>query len=302
MKTVDLFCGCGGMSLGFQNAGFEVLAAYDNWTPAIKIYTDNFTHPAHCMDLNSEETIAHIKTYNPDIIVGGPPCQDFSIAGDRNMGDRANLTVRYANIISEAKPKWFVMENVYNIERMPILPKARQIFKKAGYGLTVKILNASHCGVPQARRRYFMIGLLGARDNFLGRMLDLAQTKLPMTVRDHLGDSLNTEFYYMHPRSYNRRGVFSIDEPSATIRGVNRPIPQGYIKHPGDKSDPADGGVRELTAKERSYIQTFPHTFELDGNKTDVEQVIGNAVPVKLAEFVAHRILEYVQKQSEGIK
>lgn len=300
MRAVDLFCGCGGMSQGFQNTGIEVLAAYDNWLPAINIYRDNFQHPVYDYDLNAIEAIEHIKAFAPDMIIGGPPCQDFSIAGNRNMGERANLTIRFANIVSEVRPTWFVMENVYNIERMPILPKAKKIFKKAGYGLTIRILNASHCGVPQARRRFFMIGLLDAKDDFLGRALDLAQTKLPMTVRDYLGDRLNTQFYYMHPRSYNRRGVFTIDEPSATIRGVNRPIPQGYKKHHGDKADPSEGGVRELTTKERSYIQTFPDDFVLDGNKTDVEQAIGNAVPVKLAEFVAQRIVDYSQKESEG--
>lgn len=300
MRTVDLFCGCGGMSLGFQNAGAEVLAAYDNWAPAINIYRDNFEHPVHAFDLNSSEAIDHIKAYNPEMIIGGPPCQDFSIAGNRNMGERANLTIRFATIVSEIRPTWFVMENVYNIERMPILPKAKKILKKAGYGFTIRILNASHCGVPQARRRFFMIGLLGAKDDFLGRSLDLAQSKVQMTVRDYLGVSLNTQFYYMHPRSYNRRGVFSIDEPSATIRGVNRPIPQGYKKHHGDKADPSEGGVRELTTKERSYIQTFPEDFIFEGTKTDVEQAIGNAVPVKLAEFVARRIIEYSQKASEG--
>ena len=300
MRAVDLFCGCGGMSRGFQNTGIEVLAAYDNWLPAINIYRDNFQHPVYDYDLNAIEAIEHIKAFAPDMIIGGPPCQDFSIAGNRNMGERANLTIRFANIVSEVRPTWFVMENVYNIERMPILPKAKKIFKKAGYGLTIRILNASHCGVPQARRRFFMIGLLDAKDDFLGRALDLAQTKLPMTVRDYLGDRLNTQFYYMHPRSYNRRGVFTIDEPSATIRGVNRPIPQGYKKHHGDKADPSEGGVRELTTKERSYIQTFPDDFVLDGNKTDVEQAIGNAVPVKLAEFVAQRIVDYSQKESEG--
>jgi DNA (cytosine-5)-methyltransferase 1 len=236
------------------------------------------------------------------MIIGGPPCQDFSIAGSRNMGERANLTIRFANIVSEIKPTWFVMENVYNIERMPILPKAKKIFKKVGYGLTIRILNASHCGVPQARRRFFMIGLLGEKDDFLGRALDLALTKVPLTVRDYLGDTLDTQFYYMHPRSYNRRGVFSVDEPSATIRGVNRPIPQGYKKHHGDKANPSDGGVRELTTKERSYIQTFPRGFVLEGKKTDVEQAIGNAVPVKLAEFVAQRIIEFSRQKSEAGK
>ena len=123
MKAVDLFCGCGGMSLGFQNAGVEILAAFDNWEPAINIYRDNFKHPVIDCDLNCEDALAKIKAYNPDIIIGGPPCQDFSIAGDRNMGERANLTIRFAKIVGEVKPTWFVMENVYNIERMPILPK-----------------------------------------------------------------------------------------------------------------------------------------------------------------------------------
>ncbi|MBL3539237.1 DNA cytosine methyltransferase [Aminivibrio sp.] len=299
MKTVDLFCGCGGMSLGFMNAGFDIIAAFDNWKPAINIYSDNFKHPVYDYDLNSESVIDRIKMFNPDLIIGGPPCQDFSIAASRNMGERANLTIRFAKIVKEIRPTWFVMENVYNIERMPILPKAQIIFKEAGYGLTIRVLNASHCGVPQARRRFFMIGLLGAKDDFLGVMLDTAQSKNPMTVRDYLGDMLQTDFYYMHPRSYNRRAVFSVNEPSATIRGVNRPIPQNYKKHHGDKADVGDGGVRELTTKERSYIQTFPEKFILKGKKTDVEQAIGNAVPVKLAEFVARQIVEYSQRKSE---
>lgn len=81
-----------------------------------------------------------------------------------------------------------------------------------------------------------------------------------MTVADYLGNSLGIEFYYRHPRSYARRGIFSIHEPSPTIRGVNRPVPRGYqLKH----NDPVSSieGIRSLTTVERSYIQTFPkHT------------------------------------------
>jgi DNA (cytosine-5)-methyltransferase 1 len=100
----------------------------------------------------------------------------------------------------------------------------------------------------------------------------------------------------MHPRSYNRRAVFSIYEPSATIRGVNRPIPENYKMHRADKADVGDGCVRALTTKERSYIQTFPEWFEFSGNKTKDEQMIGNAVPIKLAEYVAKCIQEYNNK------
>ena len=118
-----------------------------------------------------------------------------------------------------------------------------------------------------------------------------------MTVREYLGDKLHTQYYYMHPRSYNRRAVFSVDEPSATIRGVNRPIPETYKKHHADAADVADGGVRALTTKERSFIQTFPEDFVLLGNKTAVEQAIGNAVPVNLATYVAKAILEYMDEK-----
>lgn len=292
MRTVDLFCGCGGMSLGFQNAHFDIVAAYDNWKPAIDIYKQNFEHPIFDMDLYSEEALDHLKDVAPQMIIGGPPCQDFSIAGNRAMGTRANLTIRYAEIISKVKPEWFVMENVYNIERMPVLPKAIKIVKDAGYGITTKVLDASRCGVPQARQRFFMIGHLGDVDGFLDSILEKNLSKHKMTVYEYLGDSLGTEFYYMHPRSYNRRAVFSIHEPSATIRGVNRPIPSNYQRHNADKADISDG-VRSLTSKERSYIQTFPEEFIFEGNKTNVEQAIGNAVPVKLAEYVANCILEY---------
>ena len=298
MRTVDLFCGCGGLSLGFQNAGFDVVAAFDNWGPAINIYSQNFTHPIYNADLNNEVPINQIEELHPEIIIGGPPCQDFSIAGYRNMGERANLTIRFAEIISKLKPKWFVMENVYNIERMPVLPKATKIFKDAGYGLTSRVLNASYCGVPQARMRFFIIGHLGDKDNFLSELLEKRQSVKPMTVYDYLGDSLHTEYYYMHPRSYNRRAVFSIHEPSATIRGVNRPIPDGYKKHHADKANISDG-VRALTSKERSYIQTFPKSFIFEGKKTDVEQAIGNAVPVKLAEYVAKCIVDYDKKEGD---
>lgn len=297
MKAVDMFSGCGGMSLGFQNAGVNIVMAYDNWAPAVEIYEENFNHPIHSLDLNSKAALDEIKLLSPDLIIGGPPCQDFSIAGERNMGARANLTIRYAQIVSSVRPQWFVMENVYNIERMPILPKAIAILKKANYGLTRRVLDASLCGCPQKRNRFFLIGHLGDRDGFLDKQLAEHLSKKPMTVRDYLGDSLDTEFYYMHPRSYNRRGVYSVDEPSATIRGVNRPIPENYQRHSADKADISDG-VRALTTKERSYLQTFPDSFKFVGRKTAIEQAIGNAVPVKLAEYVAKQLLAY-QKSLE---
>ena len=117
--------------------------------------------------------------------------------------------------------------------------------------------------------------------------------KTPMTLHDYFGDSLGFEFYYRHPRNYNRRAVFSIDEPAPTIRGVNRPVPKGY---PGHKNDacPVTKDLHVLSTQERAMIQTFPKNYKWIGSKTDIEQMIGNAVPVNLAEFVGEAIKSIV--------
>lgn len=284
------------MSLGFQNAGFDVLAAYDNWQPAIDIYSSNFNHPIYKVDLASDDITRTIQQMAPEIIIGGPPCQDFSIAGKREFeGKRANLTLIYSQIINSVRPKWFVMENVYNIEKSPIFNQALSIFKSAGYGITKHIWDASYMGVPQMRKRYFVIGRLGSQDDFLLEDLIKGLSQERMTIREYLKDKpLDTEYYYMHPRSYARRAIFSIDEPSSTIRGVNRPMPEGYHCHPADKTTDLTA-VRSLTSKERSYIQTFPEEFVFKGAKTDIEQAIGNAVPVKMAEYIGKCIMQYMK-------
>ncbi len=295
MRVVDLFCGCGGLSLGFQKAGFDVVAAYDKWEAALNVYRDNFNHPASVLDLsNVQASSIVIDEKQPDMIIGGPPCQDFSSAGKRDEeGGRGDLTVHYAQIISNVRPKWFVMENVARIVKTQKLVGAKEIFKRAGYGLSQQVLDASYCGVPQKRKRFFLIGKLHEMDGFMEPFINSGLAAKPMTMRDYFGDTLGIEYYYRHPRSYVRRGIFSIDEPSPTVRGVNRPMPGGYQIHTNDPVRSKEG-IRPLTTLERSYIQTFPRDFHFFGSKTDVEQMIGNAVPVNLAKFVGEAINKYL--------
>ena len=291
---VDLFCGCGGMSLGFINAGFDVVAGVDNWKPAIEVYRNNFNHPVIEQDLlKVEEAIDCVQQFKPDIIIGGPPCQDFSTAGfqDETRG-RAILSVKFSEIVTSIKPRFFVMENVATIRNTKSFQAAIDNFKKAGYGLTKKVLDAAYCGVPQTRKRMFVIGALNERDGFLDEMLEANLSEEPMTIHDYLGDSLGTEYYFRVPTNYNRRGVFSIYEPSMTIRAVDRPIPKGYKGH---KNDPVPvNQSRCLTPKERSLIQTFPESFSFSGGKSDMNSMIGNAVPVNLAKYVGAALLSYI--------
>jgi len=302
MKCVDLFSGCGGLSLGFLNANMNVVAAFDHWMPAIDVYRKNFEHPIFQQDLSNEpDSIQKIGDFEPDLIMGGPPCQDFSTAGKRDVTlGRADLTYNFANIICSVKPSWFVMENVEPIKKSHILTEVVEQFEQNGYGLTSISLDASYCGVPQARTRFFLIGRLGGSHNELLATYKNRLAPNQMTVRDYLGDSLNLEYYYRHPRNYNRRGVFSVDEPSPTVRGVNRPVPSGYKLNRGDPQGVNLEDVRPLTTIERSYIQTFPKDFIFEGTKTNLEKMIGNAVPVNLGTFIAEGIKEFISNGPEG--
>lgn len=290
MRTVDLFAGCGGLSLGFQKQGFDIVAAFEWWDAAAKCYRENFDHPVYQSDLsNTDLAIIEVSKLAPEIIIGGPPCQDFSHAGKRIEAGRANLTESFAGIIAAVKPRCFVMENVDRARNSQAYAKARAIFKDAGYGLTEIVLDASLCGTPQKRKRFICFGALGKEDGFAHDAFVNRMSKEPMTMRDYFGDSLGFDFYYRHPRNYNRRAVFSIDEPAPTMRGVNRPVPKGYPGHPNDAC-PVSESLHALSTAERALVQTFPKDFKWVGSKTDVEQMIGNAVPVNLASFVAETV------------
>jgi DNA (cytosine-5)-methyltransferase 1 len=291
-----LFSGCGGLSLCFQKAGFTIVKAFDMWKPAIETYKKNFDHPISNTDLNDTEAVmAELENETFDMVIGGPPCQDFSHAGKRVEGARADLTEKFVDIVIKSGVQLFLMENVDRAKKSSAYTKARKRLKDCGFGLTEIVLNAALCGVPQTRKRFICIGSKTHSDQFLEGVFanNLSDTK--MTVRDYFGKNINFEFYYRHPRNYSRRAVFSIDEPAPTIRGVNRPIPKGY---PGHRNDAAkiSKSTYVLDTTDRARIQTFPKNFTFVGSKTEVEQMIGNAVPVNLGEFIAKNILEIIEK------
>ena len=303
MRTVDLFCGCGGLSLGFQRAGYDIVGAFDCWEAALNCYTNNFKHEAHYLDLSKKNlALKEIRPLNPDIIIGGPPCQDFSSAGKRKEGNRASLTISFAKIINSVRPQYFVMENVSRAKSSIAYNDAKIILKKAGYGLTEQVLDASKCGVPQKRKRFFCIGALNEEDGFLDTYLAANQSVLPLSIRTYFNQNnydLPFDYYYRHPRSYSRRAIFSVDEPSPTIRGVNRPKPPEYKKHPNDAADPDNDNIRALTTQERALLQTFPLSFDFGNNQMIAEQMIGNAVPVNLSNHVARSLLSFIKQDTQ---
>lgn len=289
LSVVDLFCGSGGLSAGFLDAGFDVISAYDNWDAALKTYRRNLSEHAQKTDLsNIGESVEKVLSARPDIIAGGPPCQDFSTAGKRSEGRRANLTVAFGDIVSRCASPFFLMENVPQVRLSEAYNYTKNRLVMSGYEISEIILDASLCGVPQARKRFFAFGSLGskAHTNFM-QSIQSRISKHKMTVKEYMKDELNIEYYYRHPRNYSRRSVFSVYEPSPTVRGVNRPVPPNYKGNHLDSVPPST--VRPLTSRERSRIQTFPASWDW-GKKdrnADIELQIGNAVPVTLASFVA---------------
>ncbi len=300
MRTVDLFCGVGGLSQGLTEAGFTVVGAYDNWSAAVETYEWNHPHAASidCVDLfDVDSVVRQIKRLDVDVIAGGPPCQDFSSAGKRLEGTRASLTEAFAEIVVACKPFLVIMENVPRVRSSQAYKNARLLLEKTGYSFFERVLNSNQCGVPQIRNRFFMIAWLTKRkelSELMEERVNEALIQKPLSVSEYMKDEISVEHYYRHPRNYCRRAIFSVDEPSPTIRGVNRPVPPNYKRNHLDTADPSE--VRPLTSYERSRIQTFPKAWqwslgENSRTKTDVELLIGNAVPINLSRFVGQATL-----------
>jgi len=158
--VVDLFCGAGGLSLGFGRAQFEITAAYDCWNAAVESYNANFGHRAACVDITRDLSLPKC-----DLIVGGPPCQGFSSAGLRRADDHRNSLVRtFGELVAHHRPRGFLFENV---EGFLTGAHGKYVFDllepviEAGYRVNVLKLNAANYGVPQHRKRVVAIGILG---------------------------------------------------------------------------------------------------------------------------------------------
>lgn len=308
MPVVDLFCGCGGLSTGFEQAGFDIVAAFDGWDSAITCYNANFEHDAVNLDLSDvDRAVAAIAPFAPTVIIGGPPCQEFSNAGKREEGERADLTYRFAEIVTRLHPAYFVMENVPRAKQSNAYARARELYVNHNYGLTEVVLDASRLGVPQKRSRFFCVGALNAPDNFLLESILSLYDEDETTVREYFEDNdipLEIDDYYRHPTTYSRRAIFSVDSASPTIRGVNRPKPGTYHRHENDSVGEDElGNIRALTLRERASIQTFPENYVFENlgiSNGDLEQMVGNAVPVRLAQFVAERLMDYMAQRENN--
>lgn len=168
LNCIDLFCGCGGFSKGFEKAGFDIKFGIDFWKDAIVTYKENFPKAVALNDditnVSSSQILelTGLDKEDVDVIIGGPPCQGFSLSGKRMIDDERNkLYKNFVRLVSELKPKAFVMENVPGLIRLFNGQVGRQVvedFTNIGYKVEFKILSADEYGVPQQRKRVFFVG------------------------------------------------------------------------------------------------------------------------------------------------
>lgn len=327
MQLISLFSGAGGLDLGFEQAGFEIVMANEFDKTIWDTYEKNHKAPLIKGDIrkiNSSEF--------PDCtgIIGGPPCQSWSEAGAlRGIEDeRGQLFFDYIRILKDKKPKFFVAENVSGMmakRHTLAVDNIVQLFEDAGYDVFIDLVNAHNYGVPQDRKRVFYTGF--RKDlNVVGfkfpepidendkkylkdAIYDLKDNAIPARDKNKTnGDNCyipNHEYFIGNYSTIymSRNRVRSWDEPSFTIQASGRQAPQ----HPQapvmvkfDKNDcrfveGKEELYRRLSVRECARIQTFPDDFEfIYENVNDGYKMIGNAVPVELARVLAKEIKKYL--------
>ena len=317
MKSIDLFCGAGGLSYGFSLAGFETVFAVEYNRVYGETYSKNFPNAnlhigdikdisnSFIEELNSKEDI--------DIIIGGPPCQGFSLAG--NIGrqflddERNHLFLEYVRFVEIIKPKMFVLENVASMvthNKGKTIKEIISKFNALGYQIQYKVLNAVNYNVPQERRRVFIVG---TRNNVVfeypkesGKIMtvkeaidDLPSLNSGETSAIPLHYAMNHSEQMLKKMSYVKNGGNRNDIPSE-IRPKSGDI-RKYIRYNSDKpSFCVTGDMRKifhysqnraLTCRELARLQTFPDSYVFCGSTIEIQQQIGNAVPCNLAYAIA---------------
>ena len=321
MKIVSLFSGAGGMDLGFEKAGFEIIFANEFDKAIWGTYEKNHTAPLDKRDIRK---IPSEEIPECDGIIGGPPCQSWSEAGAlRGINDeRGKLFYEYIRILKDKQPKFFVAENVSgmlaDIHREAVQNIIKN-FEDAGYNVSVTLVNAVNYDVPQDRKRVFYVGI---RKDLNEKFVFPEPHNTKYTLRDAIWDLRETAIPALKSNKTNgnvcivsnheymiggfstiymsRNRVRSWDEPSFTIQAGGRHAPlhpqaPKMILVERNKREFVKGKedlYRRLSVRECARIQTFPDTFEfVYTNISDAYKMIGNAVPVELAFCVATKLI-----------
>lgn len=325
MNVISLFSGCGGLDLGFEEAGFDIPVAneFDK-----KIWeTFKINHPKTTLiegDIRkvSKKDIAQYLSEEVDGIIGGPPCQSWSEAGALKgiEDERGQLFFDYIRILKEFKPKFFLAENVSGMlanRHSKAVQNILKLFEEAGYNVSLTMVNAKDYGVAQERKRVFYIGFRkdlgiaftfphGSTENDKKKLTlrdiiwDLQDTAIPAGKNNHHNPkAINNNEYFTGAYStifMSRNRVKAWDEQAYTVQASGRqcqlhPQAPKMIKFGKNDCRFVEGKenlYRRMTIREIARVQGFPDDFKFIYDDTDTAyKMIGNAVPVNLAREIA---------------
>lgn len=295
--AVSLFCGAGGLDMGFDRAGFRTIWANDFDADACQTHRAWSNAEVVCGDISKIDFSTIPKS---DVILGGFPCQGFSMSGPRKIDDSRNVLYKhYVKLVLQNKPMAFIGENVKGLLTMAggqIIDAIVAAFSECGYNVFYKLVNAKNYGVPQDRERVIIVGFR--------KDLNIQEFSLPdsngknVTLREAIGhmppaapgEVCNAPYSSRYMSRNRKRGW---DEVAYTVPAMAKqvtlwPGSPDMIKIDKDMwRFGSEGETRRLSWREVAAIQTFPPDMAFCGDLTSVYKQIGNAVPVKLAEFVA---------------
>ena len=303
--VLDLFAGCGGLSLGFEAVGFRTIG-FEMVDEAVDTYNRNLK--GKCYNQFLEVGFDYPEVEDIDIIIGGPPCQPFSRFGNqKGMEDARDGFPIFIDAVRRIQPKVFLFENVANIlgRHKWYLDLIVQELQNLGYIVEYKVLNAVDYGVPQKRERLICVG---HRASFHFPAIEIEKR----TVAEAIGDTMlssEPESKILTPRQDEYIAVYEKKSHCVNPRDLYPDRPARTItcrNLAGATSDMqrvrlADGRRRRLTYREAARLQTFPDWFEFSGTETKQFYQIGNAVPPLLAYKIAQHVKKtyYMEQKSE---
>lgn len=326
MNIISLFSGAGGLDLGFERAGFNIVMANEYDKTIWATYEKNHSAPLIKGDIrNIKESDFPSEV---DGIIGGPPCQSWSEAGAQRgiNDDRGKLFYDYIRILKSKRPKFFLAENVSGMlanRHSDAVKNIVKCFEGCGYNVSITLVNAADYGVPQDRKRVFYIGVRSDLDKtFVFPKATTPYKSQKKTMKDAIGDLATTAIPALPQNKTNgklpilnheyftgaystifmsRNRVRAWDEQGFTVQASGRQCqlhPQApkmkFIEKNKRIFVPGKEDLyRRLTVRECARLQGFPDDFEFI--YTDVDdgyKMIGNAVPVELAYIIAKSIME----------
>ena len=301
MKVASLFCGCGGLDYGFHKAGYEIVWSNDFDKYAVETYNRNFPNKAVCADINQVDLNSIPKH---DVLIGGFPCQPFSMMGKENgfQDRRGTLFFKVVEVIENQKergqqPRIVVLENVRNLlshDKGRTFKVIKETLEELGYHVFSAQLNSADYGVPQTRNRVFLVCMMDNIDYEFPKGVELKQTLQDLLEQDVPDKYFLSEKILKTILSNGTGGYYAKSEIdlkiarplTATMAKMHRACQDNYVTQ--------GKGIRRLTPRECARLQGFPDSFKIEVSDAQAYKQFGNAVTVNVSYEIAKSILKQV--------